>query len=275
MQLFIKFARTLNPILTREAEELLPQLFVQLRERSRGRNGAVSERSYPITVRQLESLIRLSEAVARLHLDDKITTTYVRHAYQLLDESVISLVHSDIILPNDNAEGGDLFEDGQAVAREARENETAQILGQPEAETATRMSYEEYNRIATLVVHYIRQWEAKHEDDEEGDDEGKKKYAVGMRFSDLLSQYLTEHVVPSGVNDMAELEREVALFGKIINRLVTKDNLLIRVVPSEEQQREDQENFERKTKEAEERGEVYTGQVESYLLVHPNLREEF
>jgi MCM AAA-lid domain len=43
---------------------------------SLGRNRA----AYRITVRQLESMVRLSEALARLHLDDEVGLSYQRSA---------------------------------------------------------------------------------------------------------------------------------------------------------------------------------------------------
>ena len=45
--------------------------------------------AYRITVRQLESLVRLSEALARLHLDDPVQPVYVKEAYRLLQKSII------------------------------------------------------------------------------------------------------------------------------------------------------------------------------------------
>ena len=52
--------------------------------------------SYRVTVRQLESLIRLSEALARLHADPVISVRYVREAARLLKASIIR-VESDSI----------------------------------------------------------------------------------------------------------------------------------------------------------------------------------
>lgn len=52
--------------------------------------------SYRYTVRQLESLIRLSEAMARLHADSVIRPAYVREVCRLLKASNINIVKSDI-----------------------------------------------------------------------------------------------------------------------------------------------------------------------------------
>jgi DNA replication licensing factor MCM6 len=51
--------------------------------------------SYRITVRQLESLIRLSEARAKLELKDTITKEYVIEASRLLSNSILKIEKPD------------------------------------------------------------------------------------------------------------------------------------------------------------------------------------
>lgn len=62
LQRYIRYARTFNPKLTPAASAVLVEKYCQLRQDDAtgfGRN------SYRITVRQLESMVRLSEAIAR------------------------------------------------------------------------------------------------------------------------------------------------------------------------------------------------------------------
>jgi DNA replication licensing factor MCM6 len=78
LQRYIRLARTFKPKVTPEAHERLVRCYKKLREDRTFVRGASG-----VTVRQLESLLRLSEAVARIHLDDKITDDYVKIAYDL------------------------------------------------------------------------------------------------------------------------------------------------------------------------------------------------
>jgi DNA replication licensing factor MCM6 len=79
LQRYIRYARTLNPVLTKECRPVLVRCYRLLRDNDiLGKN----KTAYRITVRQLESLIRLSEALARLHLDDLIRPEYVHEAYR-------------------------------------------------------------------------------------------------------------------------------------------------------------------------------------------------
>jgi DNA replication licensing factor MCM6 len=77
-----------------EAAEILKQEYKQMRKADTGRG----QTAYRFTVRQLESLIRLSEAMARLHCDDKIRPTYVKEVCRLLKASNINIVKEDIEL---------------------------------------------------------------------------------------------------------------------------------------------------------------------------------
>lgn len=54
------------------------------------------QHAYRYTVRQLESLIRLSEAMARVHADGVIRPSYVREVCRLLKTSNIILQKNDI-----------------------------------------------------------------------------------------------------------------------------------------------------------------------------------
>ena len=62
----------------------------------RAAENRAQQHAYRYTVRQLESLIRLSEAMARVHADGVIRPSYVREVCRLLKTSNIILQKNDI-----------------------------------------------------------------------------------------------------------------------------------------------------------------------------------
>ncbi|KAF8522892.1 MCM-domain-containing protein [Hysterangium stoloniferum] len=102
LQRYIRYARTFNPKMTPEAADVLVEKYRILRQddaTGAGRN------SYRITVRQLESMIRLSEAIARANCTHEITPAFVREAYGLLRQSIIHVEQDDIDFDEEELEG--------------------------------------------------------------------------------------------------------------------------------------------------------------------------
>ncbi|KAK0551395.1 MCM DNA helicase complex subunit mcm6 [Tilletia horrida] len=97
IQRYIRYARTFQPKLTPEASDVLVDKYRLLRQDDSG----AGSNSYRITVRQLESMIRLSEAIARAHCRHEITPAFVREAYALLRQSIIHVEKDDIDLEDD------------------------------------------------------------------------------------------------------------------------------------------------------------------------------
>ncbi len=94
LQTYIKITRQLRPQFEKESANILKEEYKRMRTADTGRG----QTAYRFTVRQLESLIRLSEAMARLHCDDKIRPQYVKEVCRLLKASNINIVKSDIEL---------------------------------------------------------------------------------------------------------------------------------------------------------------------------------
>ncbi|KAJ3741048.1 MCM2/3/5 family-domain-containing protein [Lentinula detonsa] len=102
LQRYIRYARTFNPKLTPEAADVLVEKYRMLRQDDAS---GVGRNSYRITVRQLESMIRLSEAIARANCSSEITPVYVREAYTLLRQSIIHVEQDDIDFDEEELEG--------------------------------------------------------------------------------------------------------------------------------------------------------------------------
>eukprot|EP00775_Hariotina_reticulata_P002347 gene2347-2653_t len=82
---FIAYARArITPELTPEAEVRLVESYKELRKQSR----ADHSNRVAATPRQLEAMIRISEALARMHLRHEVTEEDVRSAYRLWHEAL-------------------------------------------------------------------------------------------------------------------------------------------------------------------------------------------
>lgn len=220
IQRYIRYARTIKPKLTEEAAAVLVERYRQLRQNDVSGGGA----SYRMTVRQLESMIRLSEAIARLHADPEVKAIYVREAARLLKASIIRVETDNIDL--DAAE-----KEWQQAANQLEG--ALPSNNSPQAEGKISLRYEDYARISNMLVYQLRRVEAlngtamvdneedtndKDEDDDTGVDSGMKKSAlIEWYLEQIEGELQTEE-------DFYRRQREVSA---IIDRLVHKDGILI------------------------------------------------
>ncbi|KAJ5132032.1 hypothetical protein N7448_006190, partial [Penicillium atrosanguineum] len=84
---YITYAKTqINPVLTPEAGKALTDAYVAMRQL--GDDIRTQERRITATTRQLESMIRLSEAHARMRLSSQVTTADVEEAVRLIRSAI-------------------------------------------------------------------------------------------------------------------------------------------------------------------------------------------
>jgi len=115
-------------------------------------------------------MIRLSEAMARLHADSVIRQSYVREVCRLLKSSNINIVKSDVEF-EDNQEdiNRDVAEakanmpsnSNDLFTMEAEQRSQQQMAaGAPAAtEKKTKLTYEEYTRISMIIIKIVQEFE--------------------------------------------------------------------------------------------------------------------
>lgn len=210
---YIKLGKQVKPRLTEPARRRIIRYYRNMRQ---GEKSAY-RKAYRITVRQLESLIRLSEALARVHWSDEVRGEHVDEAYALLRGSIKRIDQNSVVL--------DLGEDfAQEAARDASMEETAgaqadTVMDVTEGELDTQVrrkpkkltiGYAEYERIARML--------AMHLDSEEAQ-------LRTVTEEDLVAWYITQ--VESSITSEQALLDTQRMIELVIDRLVNKDKILI------------------------------------------------
>ena len=226
LQRYIRFARTFKPEFTPEARALLVEKYKELR--AEDAQGGIGRNSYRITVRQLESMIRLSEAIAKANCVDDVTPNFVREAFSLLRQSIISVEKDDVeideedeILSGNGANNGrsahreiDRPDDGDSPMGDGDDdNDNVQqdhddingaATSAPLTSRKTRIEYDRYMAIVNLLVRRVQ-------DDEQANGEG-------VEHEELVVWYLEQK--EDELNTEEEVESERALLGKVLRRMV-------------------------------------------------------
>ncbi|KAJ3556351.1 hypothetical protein NP233_g11997 [Leucocoprinus birnbaumii] len=242
LQRYIRYARTFNPKLTPDAANVLVEKYRILRQDDASGTG---RNSYRITVRQLESMIRLSEAIARANCTNDITPAFVREAYTLLRQSIIHVEQDDIEFDEEELDGG------QAETQNGDESQDVQMssaamdessmpvdgvvingnAAQPQAGSSSsraptavpvpppaqpaprprmKISHDQYETLKSLIILYLSNKE--------------RETGKGVDKDDLIDWYLESK--EEQLNDVEELDYEKELITKALRKMV-KDSFLI------------------------------------------------
>nr|XP_024661830.1 zygotic DNA replication licensing factor mcm6-B-like [Maylandia zebra] len=227
---YLLFARQFKPKISSESEEFIVEQYKRLRQRDG--SGGVSKSAWRITVRQLESMIRLSEAMARMHCCDEVQPKHVKEAFRLLNKSIIRVETPDINLEQEdemeeeeeqqeegnvpNGVNGNV--DGVIGLTNGINGHAGGVNGHSEpgsqSKPSLRLSFAEYKRISNLLVLHLR----RAEDAEEEED---------LKKSAVVNWYLKE--IESEINSEEELINRKGLIEKVIHRLVHYDHILIQL----------------------------------------------
>ncbi|KAG0036717.1 MCM DNA helicase complex subunit mcm6 [Podila clonocystis] len=200
VQRYIQYARTFKPKLSPEAMRLLSEKYRDLRQLDSQGSG---KNSYRITVRQLESMIRLSEALARVHCTDIITEDFVKEAGRLLASSIMTVEKDRIELEEDN----EFPEDD--IPAEALDAAMEVEAAPTQSDRTHRMDYDEFERAKSMLVSRVR-----HEQD------------GGLHREALVAWYLEERAQEI-IENQQNIEDEEQIIRKIIRRLMKKDQVFL------------------------------------------------
>jgi len=195
MRRYIAFSRKFKPKITTESQSFMVEEYKRLRQRDAN---AMSKASWRITVRQLESLIRLSEAMAKMYCEDEVQVRHVKEAFRLLNKSIIRVETPDINLEE---------EQGLPDEENAMETDDAQL----------RITFEEYRKVSNLLIMHMREYEDKARDKDEG----------ALRRNELVNWYLEQ--VEAELQSEQELTERKVLVEKVLERLVKVDNVLLQL----------------------------------------------
>ncbi|CAN6855376.1 unnamed protein product [Brassica oleracea] len=247
---YIAYAKTLKPKLSPEARKLLVDSYVDLRS---GDTTPGTRVAYRMTVRQLEALIRLSEAIARSHLETLVKPSHVLLAVTLLKTSVISVESADVDLSEYQDANGDNIDDTDDIENTGNgDKEQQNGAAEPASATADKgaaapklvINEEEYDKITQALVIRLRQ----HEETVSKD----SSQLPGMRQKELIRWYIDQQNEKKKYSSQEQVKLDIKKLRAIIESFVCKEGHLI-VLANEQEEATEAEETRRKSSQRDER----------------------
>jgi len=227
LQLFVAYAKTLSPYLSEEAVETLRESYIQLRGAD---NTSASGTSSRITVRQLESLVRLSEALAKVSSSECVRKAHVQEATRLMQSSITPLSHSEIVMY-------DALEEEEAAAAAAatqQQEEEEQVAGAEAGAPASQQGatvsipYEKYQKVRRGLMGRLRAVELAS-----SVAEGAEGQLVGCQGRELVKWYMDNEVSVEDLPDMEAMLGEYKDVKRVLKYMVAHEHSVV-VVSQEE-----------------------------------------
>ncbi|XP_065323446.1 DNA replication licensing factor MCM6-like isoform X1 [Gordionus sp. m RMFG-2023] len=237
IQKYILFARKFKPMISKAAANCIVDKFKQLRQRD---VSSITKSAWRITIRQLESMIRISEAIAKMYCLDMVEPAHVLEAYNLLNKSIIRVDHPDIEIDSYLDQSINLQADSQKsslITPTQKKSLDRDILidleKSPIPRKNVKLSYNEYKSIANMVLIYMRQQEAILEQDttiQQQSSEDTLSQSTSSNYlkrSQIIQWYLDE--ISADIDSEAELIEKKLLIEKILDRLIDIDHVIIKI----------------------------------------------
>lgn len=214
IRLYLKFARKFYPKIPLDAEKYFVEEYVRLRSES-----VNSKTSWRITVRQLESLIRLSEAIARAHCQEYVNREHIKEAARLISNTIVQVGSVDIDLEKRPTQDH-MSVDGDQPSQGMYEGEVESQRLEPSQtpKQGIKIALAVYKSMAEVFMLKLR-------NENERDD----REAPFMRRSELIDWYLHKCVMESEVATESQLVMKKQLCDKVLDRLIKMDRILMEV----------------------------------------------
>jgi DNA replication licensing factor MCM6 len=152
-------------------------------------------------------MIRLSEAIAKANCVSEITPEFVREAYNLLRQSIISVEKDDVEVEDDEEEEAAVEaqpEDDAMQDQEQTEPERARTASAAPQREKTKITFDKYASMRNLLVQRVNADQSATDD--------------GVEEEELLVWYLEQK--ESEFETQEDLERERALAKKVLRKMV-------------------------------------------------------
>lgn len=196
LQQYIRLARQYKPRVSRAARAQIVKDYKVMRQADLG----FSRRTSRVTVRQLEALIRVCEAVARIHLSGTVEPPHVKMAYELVRCSVVS------------AEEGE-YDLVAAEEEEERPKPAARVRGR------VKLKYSEYERIARAATAYL---------------DCREQNGEATTEEDVITWYTEQQMAVNPDMDEDEMLEQQQLISLVVRRLIDVDRVILVVNVSDD-----------------------------------------